>query len=440
MARAALPKLPAKLTLPSGTVVDLRSGTAQHQQPLAPRPDAPLFDEVFAALAEGRVLVTTDGVPVAASSLALRDFHVLRAVLARSGVIAEEEVLLTCRNCDAPLSTRPCAALEIGPWVDGELDDPELDRTLPFGEPINVPPVSLGRVRRATSVTFEDRTAGETRPLFAAAVKKDFAIDAAFVRALGIVALGAERNGSRIADALAKCDDDAYAAVTDAFLATHYVPRLAAIAFCAACGARNDVDAPYERELVPYGSEARLNHVPPAFPDYSAFVARASELAGPLVKDVAGPRRNVPGEEVEILIEDGTPAVDDGGEPLLGSYVPPYAGDAAMPSRGPVITVYYRTFRAVWDEEGPYDWEDELTETIEHELEHHGYFLRGDDPMDDDERAAISDEALRIVGRREAGRRELAGFGASLAEFVMRTWPLWLIAILALALTLVAQR
>ncbi|MBF5066225.1 hypothetical protein G6O45_23615, partial [Salmonella enterica subsp. enterica serovar Istanbul] len=63
----------------------------------------------------------------------------------------------------------------------------------------------------------------------------------------------------------------------------------------------------------------------------------------------------VPGEAVELVVEGGTPAVDEGGEPLLGSYVPPHPGDAGAPSRAPVVTVYYRTFRATWDEDGAYD-------------------------------------------------------------------------------------
>jgi hypothetical protein len=103
------------------------------------------------------------------------------------------------------------------------------------------------------------------------------------------------------------------------------------------------------------------------------------------------------------------------------------------------VTVYFRTFAAMWGEDGPYDWDDELVETIEHELEHHMSFLRGDDPTDDEERAVIRDEAVRIVGRREAGRRAIEGFGASWGDFVKRTWPLWLLAVIALAAMLATQ-
>lgn len=44
------------------------------------------------------------------------------------------------------------------------------------------------------------------------------------------------------------------------------------------------------------------------------------------------------------------------------------------------IRLYYRTFRAMFVDEGPYDVVGEIYETLEHELEHHRAFLDGDDP------------------------------------------------------------
>lgn len=432
MAGTRPPKLPAKLTLPSGAVVHLRRAGAA--TPVARAPGAPLFSEAVAALTPPgeAVTLTKDGMGVAASSLPLRDFHVLRAVLARSGILEEEPVEIACRNCGEPMSVRPCASLEVGPWVDGELDDPELDATLPFGEPVDVPEIPLGRVRTARSVTFEDRTVDEARPLLAAAARERLVVTAEVVRAMGIVALGAEKDATKIASALAECDDDAFLAVGEAFLATHYALRLGCVAFCEACGARNDVDAPYERESGGGGGGAREAN-DADFPDFDAFAARAKDLAQPMLDAV-------PGEPAELVIDGGTPAVDDGGEPLLGSYVPPHPGDSGTPSQSPLVTVYYRTFRAMWDEDGPYDWEDELHETIEHELEHHISFLRGDDPTDDEERAVIREEAVRIVGRREVARRTMEGFGASWTDFLRRTWPLWVLAILAFVVMLATQR
>ena len=423
----ALP-LPRQLTLPSGAVVQLRRGKSESESEYLHEYQG-LFADALAALSDGRVALTKAGAALGAKALVLRDFHVLRAVLARSGVIADDEVEITCRNCDAPILVQPCGLLEIGPWVDGELDDPELDTTLPFGEPIEVPPLPLGRVRMARSITFEDRTVEQALPLFARAAKPDLAIDAALVRALGITALDDERDPARITRALQRCDDDALAAVFEAFLDSHYVPRLACIVFCTACRARNDIDAPSLRELAP-GEHGPRSAEDAPFPDYETFAARARAIAEPLL---AIP----PSDEIELVIDDDTPPVDDAGETLLGSYLP--IGDPLRPTPAPLVSVYYRTFAAMWNEDGPYDWEDELAETIEHELEHHGHFLRGYDPLDDDERAEIRDEAARVVGRREAGRRELVGFGASLPDFVKRTWPLWVIVIIGLLVALVSQ-
>ncbi len=423
-------KLPKHLTLPSGAVVQLYRDDAESDAPVSASPMRPLFHQMISTLDEGRVVIRRGGARVDVRTLVLRDFHVLRAVLTRTGILFEDDVDFRCQNCDAEIRTKPCRALEIGPWVDGELGDLELDTTLPFGVPIDVPGLRLGRGRTARSVTFEDRTVAEAMPLFDAAAEKDLRIDATIASALGIRALGDEQDPVRIADALRQCDDDAFAAVTDAFLATHYVRRLACVVFCASCGARSDVDAPYDREFAPGVGDAPS--AVQAFPDFVTFASAAREIAEPMMIP--------PADTVEIFVEEGTPAVDDGGDPLLGSYVPPHPGDATAPSRAALVSVYYRTFRAIWTEDGPYNWEDELKETIEHELEHHVSFLRGDDPTDEEERAAIQEEAVRIIGRHEAGRREIAGFAASVRDFAVRTWPLWIIAFVAALVMLATQQ
>ena len=90
--------------------------------------------------------------------------------------------------------------------------------------------------------------------------------------------------------------------------------------------------------------------------------------------------------------------------------------------------MYYRTFRAMWEEDGPYDWTAELAETIEHELEHHDGWRVGHDPMDDEERAEIARER-GAPGRHEDRRpRERRRARASTWRgFLARTWPIWLI-------------
>lgn len=406
-------KLPASLTLPSGAKVGLRAASA----PRSPRQrsaGAPLFSEVLALFDDGTVTLT--GAEV--RDLALPDFHVLRAVLIKHGFAFEEEIEITCENCGAPLAVRPCARLEIGPYVDGELEDPELDSLEPEGVIHEIPGLGPTRLVR--------RTVRQAEPLFRAAASDPLVITPEVAEAMGVV--------GEAASALATCDDDAFDEVSHLFLRMSYPARLGAILFCPKCRARSDVDAPYERELAPAarGERSAASTLSP-LPPFEAFAERVRVLAEPLLA-------SAPGEKIELVVEGGTPDVDDGGEPLLGSYVPPDPGDVGMPSRPPTITVYYRTFEALEADEGPYDWEGELEETLEHELEHHVYALTGDDPMDSHEREEIDREALRIIGRHEATRRTVATFGESLGDFLRRAWPLFVLALVALLLALLSAR
>lgn len=402
-------RLPSSLALPSGARVKLRAREAL-EQPRARQQGEPLFSEVLALFDDGTV--TLDGRDV--RDLSLADFHVVRAVLTKHRFVDEEEIEIVCANCDEKLLARPCKKLEIGPYVDGELDDPELDTLEATGVAHDIEGLGV--------VTLRPRTVREAQALFATAAQAELDITPEVIAALGV-------EGVSAAD-LTECDDDAFAVLCELWLRTHYPHRLGAILLCPKCNARNDVDAPYERELEPRVRE--VSEVA-ALPDFETFADRAQAIAEPLLA-------SMPGEKVELVIEAGTPAVDDGGEPLLGSYVPPYAGGSDAPSRPPTVTVYYKTFCALEADEGAYDWEAELEETIEHELEHHVYWLKGDDPMDAAERDEIEREALRVVGKKEAARRELSSFKGSLADFAKRTWPLWLIALAVLALTLLSSR
>ena len=388
--------LPRTLTLPSGLRVTVRDGTAR------PRPPG-LFGDVLALGLE---------LPVDIEDLVLADFHVLRAVLAKAGRIEEDEEEITCQNCDAALALKPCSRLETGPWEHGEADDPELDRTGPFGTMLDC------------GVVLAQRTVREARALWDA--PSPFAIDAAIVTALGIERLGEATDTAAIARDLETLDDDAYDAVVDAWLDAHYPLRLGADIRCPDCNARNTIDAPADREL---DRGAPRPHAGGG-PDLVVFVERAHAIAEPML--AAHP-------DVELVIEDGTPAVDDGGEPLLGSYLPPPPADAAVPTRAPTITIYWRTFVAALDDDD-FDWEDELRETIEHELEHHVFFLEGHDPMDEEERAAIVRDEVRLVGRRAASQRALGMFGGSIRDFARRAWPLVVIAALVLAVSIAESR
>jgi hypothetical protein len=415
-------RLPKRVHLPSGRVVALEAKVA------APRkraPKEPLFSELVDLASSGELVLRDGDAAVDVRKLALADFHALRAIATRLGWLAEEPIEIGCRNCGEPMSVAPCASLELGPWADGELDDEELDRTLALSLPHAIPPVRLPGGATARHVTLRGVTVAEAVPLHRALRRRRLAITDRVVTAMGIASLGPEKDPRRIAEALERCSDAAWVAIGDLFLRAHYAPRLASVAICPKCGARNDVDAPYEREFEPAPFESQSNEE--LFPPFDAFAARATAI----FDSVAGPRKGV----VTLIVDSGVPACDDGGEPLLGSYVPP-GGDPTAPVGVAEVTVYHRTFEAMWNEDGPYDWDAELTETIEHELEHHDGWLVGHDPMDDEERAEIVREQQRMVGRRAAARRSVGALAADFRGFLVRTWPIWLIvAVVSLAIT-----
>lgn len=421
--------LPKAVTLPSGTRIELSlDDAAKVPDGLSDAPRvstaamgvaaAPRFTAALALL--GTRVKLSSGDP---RDLPLGDFHVLRALLLKNGLLEEDEIEIDCANCGEVLRVKPCATLEMGPWEDAEATDPELDRTLPFGEPL---PTGGGPLVLAA------RTVRDAEPLFKALARPQLEIDAPVVTAMGIASLGEIKDATAIAQLLMECDDAVFASVTNAWLDAHYVPRLASDTTCPKCQAKNTIDAPYVREfdrgLVRGDSHAPVMPLPPL----EEFVEIAHAMAEPLLQATPEPP--------ELLVEDGTPAVDDGGVPLLGSYVPPPPKDAPVPTSSGTVTIYYRTFEACVAEEPGFDWEAELRETIEHELEHHVYFLRGDDPMDDAERAEIAAEAVRVVGKSEAQRRELKGFAGTFPDFLRRAWPLIVLAAFGLIVAIANAR
>ncbi|HEX8794221.1 MAG TPA: hypothetical protein VF765_24930 [Polyangiaceae bacterium] len=413
---------PKRVHLPSGRVFALEAKVAG---PRKRAPKGPLFSELVELVASGELVLREGDAAVDVRSLALADFHALRAIATRLGWLAEEPIEIGCRNCEEPMRITPCASLELGPWADGELDDEDLDRRLPLTLPHPIPPVRLPGGATARHVSLRDVTVADAMPLHRALRRRRIAITDRLVGAMGLESLGPERDLRRIAGALERCSDAAWIAIGDLFLRAHYPPRLAAVAICPKCGARNDVDAPYEREFEPAPLEPQSNEE--LFPSFDAFSARAKEI----FESVAGPRA----DHVTLIVDANVPACDDGGEPLLGGYVPP-GGDPTAPVGVGEVTVYHRTFEAMWTEDGPYDWDAELAETIEHELEHHDGWLVGHDPMDDEERAEIVREHARMVGRAAAARRSVGALGADFRGFIARTWPIWLIvAVVSLAIT-----
>ena len=420
-------ELPRRLQLPGGRIVELRRG-----RDAAPKPKKrTLFREALAVLDGGVVEVWSQKQRLAVDDLQLAELHALRAVLAASGLVEEDLVTVPCKNCDAELSLRPCAEMPLGPLIDAELDDPELDAVLPLGEAHPIPKIRIGK-KSATVVRLRGVTVGAARGLFSALSRRSLDIDEAVVRGLGIESLGSERDPRKIAVALAAASDEAFGAITNLFLHAHYPLRLGAVTTCKECGARNDVDAPYDRELDPWTPSAE-GDAAEAFPDLGAF----DDAARTLAKDAMGEAFE---RDIAFVVEGGVPACDDGGEPLLGSYLPGSEGDHGAPSRAPEITVYFRTFKAMWDEDGPYDWQGELRETIEHELEHHEADGRGHDAVDEEERSEIAREAGRVLGKKALARKATAHLGRDFAEFLRRTWPIWVLALIVVIVTLVAEK
>lgn len=420
-------ELPRRLQLPGGRIVELRL-----EPDAVPKPKKrTLFRDALAILDGGVVEVWSARQRLSIDELTLAELHALRAVLAACGVVEEQLVTVHCKNCDAELSLRPCAEMPLGPLVDAELDDPELDATLPLDEAHPIPEVRVG-AKKATTVRLRGVTVGAARGLFSALSRKSLDVDEAVVRGLGIASLGPERDPKKIAVALAKATDDAFGAIGNLFLRAHYPLRLGAVTTCKECGARNDVDAPYDRELEPWTPRDADESDAEAFPDLAAF----DDAARALAKEAMGASFE---REIAFVVDGGVPACDDGGEPLLGSYVPGTEGDHGTPSRAPEITVYFRTFKAMWDEDGPYDWRAELEETIEHELEHHVADGRGHDAVDEEERAEIAREAARVLGKKALARNATANLGRDFGEFLRRTWPIWVLALIVVIVTLIAE-
>ncbi len=402
-----------KVQLPGGRVVDLRP-----KGKMRPRKG----DSKEMLYAGARDVIRDLGVDP--DGLTLAEFHALRAIATHEGWLEEEEVEIACRNCDAPAKVKPCAAMPIGPFIDAELDDEELDELLEQGAEHDVP--ALGKKIRLGRVTV-----AQAEPLHRALAARELDLRPAVVTAMGVIALGESRDPRKISRVLRRCDDRAFGEITNLFLAAHYPLRLFALVICDRCGTRNDVDAPYDREFPPWeeSREASTEDFP-SFEEFDALVQRIGEpmaLAAPPPIPI-------------LVVEGGVPACDDGGEPLMGSYVPRHEGDARSPAKPGEITVYFRTFASMWKDDGPFDLEGEVRETIEHELEHHEADLVGHDPKDEEERDEIVREARRVVGKRALARASAGAFASDFVEFWKRTWLVWFIALIAVVFALLASR
>ncbi|MBM4363930.1 MAG: hypothetical protein FJ104_14720, partial [Deltaproteobacteria bacterium] len=366
--------------------------------------------------------------------LPLAALHSLRAVARRLGLIPEGLARVDCDNCGGHRLVRPCSTLELGPYLDDELDDPELD--VPAAD---APP---------DRVELRPLTVGDARALHRALARPGpLRITRAVARALGVVELDGTRDPGLIARRLERLPDTDFDEVVAAFEALAYPRRLETPHPCAGCDATLWALAPAEREFSPVEG-AMAERAPPGSPDGAAtptseaapgparietaaarlpfepFEALARRLLDPLLTDAE--RR-----DVVLTVWEGPAHCDAGGNPLLGSYVP---GAAEGPGTGaPTITIYHRTFVTEVAVDPAFDVEAELAETLEHELLHHRLGLTGNDAMDDDERALLRDGELRRVGQQETLRRAVAEESATLRGFVRATWWVWLLLALGMA-------
>lgn len=388
-----------KVQLPSKRIVEIRRSGAKPIEDI-------LYGDARALFSEMNI----DEFPLA-------DFHALRAIATHEGWLEEDEIEIACRNCDETIVVRPCAAMQLGPFFDAELDDEELDHTLDLSTAHDVP--GLGAVR-LVRITLH-----ESEALHRELAKRELDVTAAVVTSMGIAAIDDERDPRAISRKINACDDRAFDALGNLFLAAHYPPRLFGLVLCPSCKTRNDVDAPYDREF------AAMDESPPdlqgAFPTFDEFDALVRDVAEPLIAEASPPHP-------ALVVDGGVPETDDGGEPLLGSYVP---GEPGNPGE---ITIHHRSFAAMWNDHGAYDVQAEIEETIAHELEHHEAHFVGHDAMDDDERDEIAREARRVIGKKALARNATRAFAADIIEFGKRTWLVWIVVLIAVIIATLSAK
>lgn len=415
-----MPPLPSRVMLPSGLVVRLSHPAAEHVSPPAEALGHCL--QALSILEKPNVVTTDEGTPLDIQGLSLRDFHVLRALLGYAGIVSDEPIELPCSNCGKPFQVQPSSLLEVGPFVDRELDDPDLDAPFRHDQVHAIPRVLIGK-ERARTIRIASRTVQEVLPLWHAETADVFAMTPAIVTAMGITALGRERRARVIAEALLRASPEAFRAIADLVYQAQYSPRLLGAQRCDDCGARNDVEVLPIQEI-PYDTTETRRRKKRSFPDVDKF-EQMVRAAGKRIYRQRGVRN------IDLLVDDGVPACDDGGEPLLGCYTPGNPEDVTGYPRGPEIRVFYRTFRAAHQDEPSFDVHAEIDETIDHEVTHHLHFLAGDDPLDDEERDAIVEENVRRIGKREATRRAGKELVDDVGGFFRTAWPLLLVAFIA---------
>ena len=215
--------------MPSRLIVRLHQAAAARVTVRSVRAGSCLH--ALAILETPGVVTTDDGKPVDVLGLSLRDAHVLRALFTYAGIVPEEAAELSCENCGKPFRVVPSSLLEVGPFVDHELDDPELDAPFEHDKPHSIPRVVVGK-ERARTIRIAQRSVRDALPLWHAEVARTFRFTPAIITAMGITQLGGERRASVIAEALSRASGKAYRAIADLLHEAHDSPRLVAVVRC----------------------------------------------------------------------------------------------------------------------------------------------------------------------------------------------------------------
>jgi hypothetical protein len=410
-----------ELVLPSGIACVVESSGAT----IASDGKNPFFGaRLFRALEKKRLRVTIGNEEKTAADLdplPLTDYHAIRDAAYRVGAIALEDDDGVCRNCDAPLASRR---------TDAPFDDLDVwyrDETPPPKGPFRLIEPERAFEKSVVSIDMVPVTVREAKPLWRAlAIEGGLRVTSGVASALGAQALvheggSRETDPKRIARVLDRMSDRNWALVETLFVVLNYSSRGRFPRVCDACGTLHEVDAPPVRELaIDPDALAWIETGEPmpergSFPSFDEFEERTERIAEEVYADRRV--RNLP-----LYVSPDVPPVDTGGEPLLGSYEPSTTIEGTF-----AIHLYYRSFEKMHDEE-PYDVDAEIRETIDHEVEHHLYYLAGHDPMDEEERAEAAEEVRKVFGEKAAKRAQRQAIASEL-----KTAGVFLAILLALA-------
>ncbi len=381
-----------RVWLPGGRIVLVRIDPSAR----TPRTkERGLFADMLALLASDRFVVedllpAERLSPMAIERLSLPDFHVLRDLATRAGLLAAETEVIPCDNCDTELTFDP-ASLPLADLDDRYEDEEHVaEIVVELPEPLRV------AGREASRVRMKRVTVAEARPLWRELGKaRAFRITPKLLTAMGVVGVEPAIADLRaLARALTDAPDASWSAIEETFLALAYPPRAIASIVCARCETVHDMEVPWPRELEPGQYHPARDEGAP-FPSIVEFESRARRIA-----DATFRKMNAGG--LTLRIEAGIPEVDSGGVPMLGSYTPEARDDGGTDF---IVRVYFRTFERAFRDDASFDWQHELDETIEHEAQHHLYYLSGHDPMDAQERAESERELVRRVGGEKRYRK-----------------------------------